>query len=54
MLIHDGDQRKLKNLWIEGLAVETGHDQTVLVGQVQNQAHLYGLLDRIAVLAWNW
>jgi hypothetical protein len=31
----------------EGMALEGGHNQTVLVGEVRDQAHLYGLLDRL-------
>jgi hypothetical protein len=31
----------------DGMALEPGPDQTVLVGEVRDQAHLYGLLDRL-------
>ena len=31
----------------EGMALEGGPNQTVLVGDVRDQAHLYGLLDRL-------
>jgi hypothetical protein len=31
----------------EGMALEPGPGQTVLVGDVRDQAHLYGLLDRL-------
>jgi hypothetical protein len=31
----------------EGMALEPGLNQTVLVGEVRDQAHLYGLLDRL-------
>ena len=31
----------------EGMALEPGTNQTVLVGDVRDQAHLYGLLDRL-------
>jgi hypothetical protein len=31
----------------EGMALEPGRNQTVLVGEVRDQAHLYGLLDRL-------
>jgi hypothetical protein len=31
----------------EGMALEPGPGQTVLVGEVRDQAHLYGLLDRL-------
>ena len=31
----------------DGMALEPGPDQTVLVGDVRDQAHLYGLLDRL-------
>ena len=31
----------------EGMALEPGPNQTVLVGDVRDQAHLYGLLDRL-------
>jgi hypothetical protein len=31
----------------EGMALEPGTSQTVLVGDVRDQAHLYGLLDRL-------
>jgi hypothetical protein len=31
----------------DGMALEPGQDQTVLVGEVRDQAHLYGLLDRL-------
>jgi hypothetical protein len=32
---------------LEGMALEPGTSQTVLVGDVRDQAHLYGLLDRV-------
>ena len=31
----------------EGLALEPGRELTVLVGEIRDQAHLYGVLDRI-------
>ena len=31
----------------DGMALESGPNQTVLVGDVRDQAHLYGLLDRL-------
>jgi hypothetical protein len=31
----------------ERLALEPGHEQTVLVGEIRDQAHLYGVLDRV-------
>jgi hypothetical protein len=31
----------------DGMALEPGQDQTVLVGEVRDQAHLYGLPDRL-------
>jgi hypothetical protein len=31
----------------DGMALEPGSNQTVLVGDVRDQAHLYGLLDRL-------
>ena len=31
----------------EGMALETESNQTVLVGEVRDQAQLYGLLDRL-------
>ena len=31
----------------EGMALEAGPNQTVLVGEIRDQAHLYGLLDRL-------
>jgi hypothetical protein len=31
----------------EGMALEPGPGQTVLVGDVRDQAHLYGLLDQL-------
>ena len=31
----------------EGMALEPGPNQTVLVGNIRDQAHLYGLLDRL-------
>ena len=31
----------------DGMRLESGPDQTVLVGEVRDQAHLYGLLDRL-------
>ena len=31
----------------DGMVLEPGHGQTVLVGDVRDQAHLYGLLDRL-------
>ncbi|MGO9781668.1 MAG: hypothetical protein ACLPQY_18190 [Streptosporangiaceae bacterium] len=31
----------------EGMTLEYGPNQTVLVGDVRDQAHLYGLLDQV-------
>lgn len=31
----------------EGLTLEPGSEQTVLVGEIRDQAHLYGVLDRV-------
>ena len=31
----------------EGLTLEPGREQTVLAGQIRDQAQLYGVLDRI-------
>ena len=31
----------------EGMTLKPGPNQTVLVGEVRDQAHLYGLLDRL-------
>jgi hypothetical protein len=31
----------------EGMVLEPGHGQTALVGEIRDQAHLYGLLDRL-------
>ena len=31
----------------EGLALEPGRELTVLVGEIRDQAHLYGVLDRV-------
>jgi len=31
----------------EGMALEAGPNQTVLVGEIRDQAHLYGLLDQL-------
>jgi len=31
----------------DGMALEPGPNQTVLTGEVRDQAHLYGLLDRL-------
>jgi hypothetical protein len=31
----------------EGMALEPGPNQTVLVGEIRDQAQLYGLLDRL-------
>jgi hypothetical protein len=31
----------------DGMALESGPDQTALVGDIRDQAHLYGLLDRL-------
>lgn len=31
----------------EGMVLHPGQGQTVLVGEVRDQAHLYGLLDRL-------
>ena len=31
----------------DGLTLEPGHEQTVLAGQIRDQAQLYGVLDRI-------
>jgi hypothetical protein len=31
----------------DGMALEPGPNQTVLIGEVRDQAHLFGLLDRL-------
>jgi hypothetical protein len=31
----------------DGMVLQPGQDQTVLVGEIRDQAHLYGLLDRL-------
>jgi hypothetical protein len=31
----------------ERLCLEPGHEQTVLFGEIRDQAHLYGVLDRV-------
>ena len=31
----------------DGMVLEPGRDQTVLAGEIRDQAHLYGLLDRL-------
>ncbi|TVZ03519.1 hypothetical protein EAS64_24380 [Trebonia kvetii] len=31
----------------DGMALELGPNQSVLVGEIRDQAHLYGLLDRL-------
>jgi hypothetical protein len=31
----------------EGFALEPGSEQTVLVGDIRDQAHLYGVLDQV-------
>ena len=31
----------------EGLFMEPGRELTVLVGEIRDQAHLYGVLDRV-------
>jgi hypothetical protein len=31
----------------DGMVLEPGHGKTVLVGEIRDQAHLYGLLDRL-------
>jgi len=31
----------------DGMALEPGPNQTVLIGEIRDQAHLYGLLDRL-------
>jgi hypothetical protein len=31
----------------DGMALEPGPNQTVLIGEIHDQAHLYGLLDRL-------
>jgi hypothetical protein len=31
----------------EGFSLEPGSEQTVLVGEIRDQAHLYGVLDRV-------
>jgi hypothetical protein len=31
----------------EGLALEPGRELTVLAGEIRDQAHLYGVLDRV-------
>ena len=34
----------------EGFVLEPGREQTVLVGEIRDQAHLYGVLDRVRSL----
>lgn len=31
----------------EGMSLEPGHSQTALVGEIRDQSHLYGVLDRV-------
>jgi hypothetical protein len=31
----------------DGMALEPGPDETALVGEIRDQAHLYGVLDRL-------
>jgi hypothetical protein len=31
----------------DGMTLEPGPNQTVLIGEIRDQAHLYGLLDRL-------
>ena len=31
----------------DGLSLEPGHGHTVLVGEIRDQSHLYGVLDRV-------
>ena len=31
----------------EGFALEPGNEQSVLAGEIHDQAHLYGILDRV-------
>jgi hypothetical protein len=31
----------------DGFALEPGSEQTVLVGEIRDQAHLYGVLDQV-------
>ena len=31
----------------DGMVLETGQGQSVLIGEVRDQAHLYGLLDQL-------
>jgi hypothetical protein len=31
----------------EGFALQSGNERSVLVGEIRDQAHLYGLLDRV-------
>ncbi|MFZ0166040.1 MAG: hypothetical protein WAL12_20865 [Trebonia sp.] len=31
----------------EGFALEPGHEYSVLAGEIRDQAHLYGILDRV-------
>jgi len=34
----------------DGLALESGHEQTVLIGEIRDQAHLYGVLCQVCDL----
>jgi hypothetical protein len=34
----------------DGLALEPGHEQTVLIGEIRDQAHLYGVLCQVCNL----
>jgi hypothetical protein len=31
----------------DGMRTEPGHDETALLGRVRDQAHLYGILERL-------
>ena len=32
---------------LEGMRLETGEAETVFIGEIRDQSHLYGLLDRV-------
>jgi hypothetical protein len=37
----------------EGMEMETKEGQTILTGEVKDQPHLFGILDRINGLGWS-
>jgi hypothetical protein len=45
--LSDCFESAFEGMALEGMALEPGPNQTVLVGDIRDQAHMYGLLDQL-------